>query len=240
MTAATFRPCCGRRSRPPTLKGFARRKRESRKRGKLRGLGIGNFLEVTAPPSKEMGGIIFEPDGGVTLLTGTMDFGMGHASPFAQVLSEKLGIPFEKIRLVQGDSDRLVAGRRQRRLQIHHVERHRDRGGGRQGDRARPPDRLARAGGRRRRHRVQGRQLRHRRHRPRHRHHGAGREDPRRDQLAGRRAGLARRAPCQRRHRRHLPQRLPCRRGRDRSRYRRDRGGANIPASTISAPSSIR
>jgi carbon-monoxide dehydrogenase large subunit len=91
-------------------KGFGRRKRESRKRGKLRGLGIGNFLEVTAPPSKEMGGIIFEPDGNVTLLTGTMDFGMGHASPFAQVLSEKLGIPFDRIRLVQGDSDRLVLG----------------------------------------------------------------------------------------------------------------------------------
>src|SRR5258708_6264976 len=57
-----------------------------------------------------MGGIIFEPDGGVTLVTGTMDFGMGHASPFAQVLSAQLGIPFEKIRLVQGDSDRLVVG----------------------------------------------------------------------------------------------------------------------------------
>jgi carbon-monoxide dehydrogenase large subunit len=39
-----------------------------------------------------------------------MDFGMGHATPFAQVLSEKLGIPFEKISLVQGDSDRLVMG----------------------------------------------------------------------------------------------------------------------------------
>ncbi|HEY6256383.1 MAG TPA: xanthine dehydrogenase family protein molybdopterin-binding subunit [Xanthobacteraceae bacterium] len=91
-------------------KGFARRKRESHKRGRLRGLGIGNFLEVTAPPSKEMGGVVFEADGGVTLLTGTMDFGMGHASPFAQVLTEKLGIPFEKIRLVQGDSDRLLQG----------------------------------------------------------------------------------------------------------------------------------
>jgi aerobic carbon-monoxide dehydrogenase large subunit len=92
------------------VKGFARRRRESRKRGKLRGLGIGNYLEVTAPPSKEMGGIVFEGDGSVTLLTGTMDFGMGHATPFAQVLSEKLGIPFGKIRLVQGDSDRLVIG----------------------------------------------------------------------------------------------------------------------------------
>jgi aerobic carbon-monoxide dehydrogenase large subunit len=91
-------------------KGFARRKRESRRRGKLRGLGIGNFLEVTAPPSKELADIKFNPDGTVTLTTGTQDFGMGHATPFAQVLSEKLGIPFEKISMVQGDSDRLVMG----------------------------------------------------------------------------------------------------------------------------------
>jgi len=91
-------------------KGFARRKRESARRGKLRGLGIGNFLEVTAPPSKELADIAFNADGTVTLTTGTMDFGMGHATPFAQVLSEKLGIPFEKISLVQGDSDRLAMG----------------------------------------------------------------------------------------------------------------------------------
>jgi aerobic carbon-monoxide dehydrogenase large subunit len=91
-------------------KGFAKRKRESRKRGKLRGLGIGNFLEVTAPPSKELAGVKFNEDDTVTLLTGTLDFGMGHATPFAQVLSEKLGVPFEKISLVQGDSDRLVMG----------------------------------------------------------------------------------------------------------------------------------
>jgi carbon-monoxide dehydrogenase large subunit len=92
------------------VKGFARRKRESRKRGKVRGLGIGSFLEVTAPPSKEMGGIRFEADGTVTIITGTLDYGQGHAAPFAQVLSDKLGIPFERIRLLQGDSDELLAG----------------------------------------------------------------------------------------------------------------------------------
>jgi carbon-monoxide dehydrogenase large subunit len=91
-------------------RGFARRKRESRRRGKLRGLGIGNYLEVTAAPAKESAGITFNADGTVTLTTGTLDFGMGHATPFAQVLSERLGIPFEKISLVQGDSDRLVMG----------------------------------------------------------------------------------------------------------------------------------
>jgi carbon-monoxide dehydrogenase large subunit len=91
-------------------KGFARRKRESARRGKLRGLGIGNFLEVTAPPSKELADIAFNLDGTVTITTGTLDFGMGHATPFAQILSEKLGVPFDKISLVQGDSDRVVMG----------------------------------------------------------------------------------------------------------------------------------
>src|ERR1700730_7096357 len=90
--------------------GFNARKREAKKRGKLRGIGVGSYLEVTAPPNKEMGGIRFEADGNVTIVTGTLDYGQGHASPFAQVLSEKLGIPFERIRLLQGDSDELIAG----------------------------------------------------------------------------------------------------------------------------------
>jgi carbon-monoxide dehydrogenase large subunit len=92
------------------VKGFAARKRESKKRGKLRGLGIGSYLEVTAPPNKEMGGVRFEADGNVTLITGTLDYGQGHAAPFAQVLSEKLGIPFDRIKLLQGDSDELITG----------------------------------------------------------------------------------------------------------------------------------
>ena len=48
-----------------------------------RGLGI-SFFEVTAPPSKEMGGIRFEADGTVTIITGTLDYGQGHAAPFAR------------------------------------------------------------------------------------------------------------------------------------------------------------
>ena len=92
------------------IKGFNARKRESKKRGKLRGLGIGSYLEVTAPPNKEMGGITFEKDGTVTITTGTLDYGQGHATPYAQVLTEKLGVPFDKIRLHQNDSDDLIAG----------------------------------------------------------------------------------------------------------------------------------
>ena len=65
-----------------------------------------------SPPRrrKEMGGIRFEPTARVTIVTGTLDYGQGHATPIAQVLSDKLGVPFERIRLLQGDSDELVAG----------------------------------------------------------------------------------------------------------------------------------
>ncbi|HWT09447.1 MAG TPA: xanthine dehydrogenase family protein molybdopterin-binding subunit [Roseomonas sp.] len=90
--------------------GFAARKAESAARGMLRGRGIGNFLECTAPPMKEQGELVFEADGSVTIVTGTLDYGQGHWTPFAQVLHAKLGVPFDKIKLVQGDSDRLIAG----------------------------------------------------------------------------------------------------------------------------------
>ena len=76
----------------------------------MRGRGIGHYLEVTADAGNEMGGIRFEADGTVTIITGTLDYGQGHASPFAQVLSDRLGVPFEQIRLLQGDSDQLMAG----------------------------------------------------------------------------------------------------------------------------------
>jgi len=90
--------------------GFPARKEESRARGRLRGLGIGDYLELTGVSGREMGGIRFEADGTVTLITGTLDYGQGHAAPFAQVLASRLGIPFGRIRLLQGDSDELIAG----------------------------------------------------------------------------------------------------------------------------------
>src|SRR5437868_1462168 len=89
---------------------FAKRKKESRKVGKLRGIAIGSYLEVTAPPGVELGKIVFENDGSVRLITGTLDYGQGHASPFAQVLSAQLGVPFESIKLEQGDSDVVHTG----------------------------------------------------------------------------------------------------------------------------------
>ena len=89
---------------------FAKRKKESKKAGKLRGIAVGSYLEVTAPPGPELGKIVFDPDGTVQLITGTLDYGQGHATPFAQVLCAQLGVPFESVKLVQGDSDIVHAG----------------------------------------------------------------------------------------------------------------------------------
>ncbi|MBT5913015.1 MAG: xanthine dehydrogenase family protein molybdopterin-binding subunit [Rhodospirillaceae bacterium] len=86
------------------------RREISQKKGLLRGIGVSNYLEVTAPVETEMGGIRFEENGDITIITGTLDYGQGHAAPFAQVLHSQLGVPFEKIRLLQGDSDELITG----------------------------------------------------------------------------------------------------------------------------------
>ena len=91
-------------------KGFAARKGEAAARGRKRGLGLACYVEVTAPPSKEHGGIRFDADGSVAIVTGTLDYGQGHASTFAQILSTRLGVPFDRIKLVQNDSDLLLVG----------------------------------------------------------------------------------------------------------------------------------
>ena len=90
--------------------GFEARREESATRGILRGLGIGTYLEATGAPSREMGRIRFEEDGSVTMVTGSLDYGQGHAAAFAQIVGSKLGIPLEHFRLIQGDSDELIAG----------------------------------------------------------------------------------------------------------------------------------
>ncbi len=90
--------------------GFAARRQASRARGRLRGIGLTTYLEVTAPPGKEMGGIRFDAAGKVMIVTGTLDYGQGHRAPFAQVLADRLGVPFEAIELLQGDSDQLLFG----------------------------------------------------------------------------------------------------------------------------------
>ncbi len=90
--------------------GFAARKAESAARGRVRGLGIASYLEATAPPGKELGGLRFEADGRIVFLTGTKDFGQGHEGVFAQILGSALGVSYDRVELMQGDSDALLHG----------------------------------------------------------------------------------------------------------------------------------
>ncbi len=92
------------------VSAFAARRAESAASGKLRGLGITFFIEVGAPFNDRMQ-VYFDPTGGVTVAAGTHNHGQGHETIYAQMISEWLGVPFESIRLVQGDSDAVAFGR---------------------------------------------------------------------------------------------------------------------------------
>ncbi|MBT6275065.1 MAG: xanthine dehydrogenase family protein molybdopterin-binding subunit [Chromatiales bacterium] len=89
---------------------FEQRREQSKANGKLRGLGLACYLEVTGPPATEMGGIRFRADGRVTMVSGSLNYGQGHAATFAQIVTTQLGIPFDRLDLLQGDSDELIAG----------------------------------------------------------------------------------------------------------------------------------
>ena len=90
--------------------GFEARREASAEKGLLRGLGIATYLEATGAPAREMGRIRFEKDGTVTMVSGSLDYGQGHAAAFAQVVGSKLNIPLDRFQLIQGDSDELIAG----------------------------------------------------------------------------------------------------------------------------------
>jgi carbon-monoxide dehydrogenase large subunit len=135
--------------------GFEARRKEAAKRGKLRGIGLSNTIEQAADPTIETAEIRFDPLGGMTFVSGSISHGQGHATIQTQILV-----------------DRRSRGVRHghRRLALHYHERRRHRHGGRQGDRQGQEAHRPHAGGIGGRHRVQGRPLHHRGHRPESRH----------------------------------------------------------------------
>ncbi len=90
--------------------GFEARKKEAAARGKLRGIGLANTIARSAAMGEEMAEIRFDPSGTVTLLMGTHSHGQGHETVFRQVLADSLGIDPDKVRYVQGDTDRVAHG----------------------------------------------------------------------------------------------------------------------------------
>ena len=90
--------------------GFVERRAEAAARGRLRGIGIAVYVESTVGDPAEHVAIRFRDDGGVSLSAGTRASGQGHVTTYAQLLGDSLGIPFEAIDLIEGDSDDLPGG----------------------------------------------------------------------------------------------------------------------------------
>jgi carbon-monoxide dehydrogenase large subunit len=90
--------------------GFAKRREESRRHGKLRGIGVVNTVEASNAGRIEHAEIRFDSTGTVTVSVGTHDHGQGHQTSFRQIVSDKLGIDPARIRFEWGDTDRIAAG----------------------------------------------------------------------------------------------------------------------------------
>jgi carbon-monoxide dehydrogenase large subunit len=104
-------------------KGFSKRKREAARRGKLRGIGMSAYIEACGiAPSQAVGSLgggvgLWEsaevrvnPTGSVEILTGSHSHGQGHETTFAQLVSDRLGLPIENISIVHGDTDKVQFG----------------------------------------------------------------------------------------------------------------------------------
>ena len=91
-------------------RGFDARREASAARGKLRGRGLAMYIEVCATISERME-LRFDATGGVSILAGTFSYGQGHETVYAQMVHEWLGMPLDRIRFVQGDTDQIATGR---------------------------------------------------------------------------------------------------------------------------------
>jgi carbon-monoxide dehydrogenase large subunit len=91
--------------------GFPARKAQAKARGKLLGFGIATYIEQCGGGFDEAAEIRFDSGGGATVIIGSQSSGQGHATSYAQLASDGLGIPFERVRVHQGDTDVVGFGR---------------------------------------------------------------------------------------------------------------------------------
>jgi carbon-monoxide dehydrogenase large subunit len=91
-------------------KGFALRRREAKKRGKLLGLGLANYVESSIGAPNEQARITVRPEGRVDVVIGTQPSGQGHETSFAQVVSDLMRVPVERVQIIFGDTDVVKVG----------------------------------------------------------------------------------------------------------------------------------
>ena len=90
--------------------GFEARRSEAAARGKCRGIAVANYIEVTSGFPRERTELKVCEDGYIEIVVGTMSSGQGHETTFCQLLSEWLQVPFERLRFIANDSDRVSVG----------------------------------------------------------------------------------------------------------------------------------
>jgi carbon-monoxide dehydrogenase large subunit len=91
-------------------KGFSTRKRDAKRRGKLLGRGLANYVESSIGAPREQARIKVQPEGRVDVVIGTQSSGQGHETSFSQVISDLLHVPEESVRIISGDTDVVKVG----------------------------------------------------------------------------------------------------------------------------------
>ena len=86
-------------------KGFPTRRAEARSRGKCRGIGVANYVDTASGVPRERAEMTVHPDGTVDVIIGTVSTGQGHETSFAQLVTEWLGVPFDDVRILTGDTE---------------------------------------------------------------------------------------------------------------------------------------
>ena len=90
--------------------GFETRRAEARARGRYRGIGLGNYIELNTGMPRERTEITIQPEGRVDVVLGTLSAGQGHETSFPQLIVEWLGVAHEQVRLITGDTDQAPFG----------------------------------------------------------------------------------------------------------------------------------
>ncbi|MFN3656948.1 MAG: xanthine dehydrogenase family protein molybdopterin-binding subunit [Pseudolabrys sp.] len=90
--------------------GFNKRAAQAKRAGRLRGIGIASYVEACGANGPETATVRLDKDGGVTVLIGSQSSGQGHATAYAQLVADRLDLPPERVRLVQGDTDQVPTG----------------------------------------------------------------------------------------------------------------------------------
>jgi aerobic carbon-monoxide dehydrogenase large subunit len=90
--------------------GFDARAAAAREAGKLRGMGLATYIEACGNNGPEIATLRVETDGSVTVLIGSQSTGQGHHTAYAQLIADHLDLPPERVRVIQGDTDRIATG----------------------------------------------------------------------------------------------------------------------------------